>query len=239
MSKPQRSYGGVAGDRIQMQVHVDDQETLRKLTAADPIDEAEVLSLAKQNRIPANPETVRDLTRAANTMRVTIPADDVLDGAATFADECKAVVRRLADKIANLQDDLDKLVGADPAGEGFIRFRGDGGPGVIEIDTARLARFRAEADQTALYLRDWSARTQVFRKKTLHGDIMMLVQLIERGSRTKLDFGNEESPTISFIKAILVRAEVIREKDSNCATICRAITRYRGKVKELKNNQSK
>jgi transposase len=116
---------------------------------------------------------------------------------------------------------------------------------VIGIDTALLARFREEADRTTQYLRDWSERAQQsqgFHKKTLHGDIMCLVNIIERaaeraGIETDLGFKHEDGRAAKFIDDILVRAKVIRKKDSNGFTISKAIQRYRGKVKELKNNQ--
>lgn len=237
--KPLRSYRAfAAGDRFEMQFNVD-RETLQKLMAMGAIDEAGVLSLAKKYRIPA--KAVRELTWAANAMRVTEPADNVLyeDAEATrFVEECEA----LADKIADLQGDLDKLVGTGP-GEGFIRFRGDGGPGVIEIDTGLLARFRAEADRTMQYLRDWSARAQPppgFRAVTVHGDIMVLAQIIERVAHrasAKPGFGNATGRGVMFIEEILIRAAVIKASASNGDMICKAIQRYRGKAKKLKNNQ--
>ncbi len=242
--KPLRSYRAfhtVAGDRFERQFNVD-QESLQKLMAVEAIDEAEVLELWRRSyQIPTNAADVQELTWAVNAMRVTEPADNVLydDPEATrFVEECEAV----ADKIADLKDDLDKLVGADP-GEGFIRFRGDGGPGVIEIDTGLLARFRAEADRTMQYLRDWSARAQPppgFRAKTLHGDIMVLAQIIKRvADRASAEpgFGNATGRGVMFIEKILIRAAVIKASASNGDMICKAIQRYRGKAKKLKNIQ--
>jgi len=226
---------------MEMQFNVD-QKTLRELMAAGEIDEAEVLSLAKKYQMPA--KAVPELKWAANAMRVTKPADNVIEDveAAKFVEECEAIVGRLAKKITALQDDLGRLVGADLAGEGFIRFRGDRGPGVIEIDTGLLARFRAEADRTTQYLRDWSARrqTQGFSTITKHGDILYMVRILERAAHragTKLDFGNATSRAIAFIEETLIRAAVIKVSDSNRDTISKTIRRYRGKVKKLKNNE--
>ena len=95
-----------------------------------------------------------------------------------------------------------------------------------------------------LYLRDWSARAQSsFRAKTLHGDFVLLAQVIERAAdrkKSKIGFGNATSRGIEFIEEILIRARVMREskKGSNCATISKAIRRYREKLKKLQTSQS-
>jgi hypothetical protein len=240
--KPLRSYQAFptgAGVRFEMQLNVD-QKTLRDLMAAGAIGEAEILSLARKHRIPDMAVNLREMVWAVNVMKVTGPADDVLGEAAAFAEECKAVVGRLADKIADLQDDLGKFVNADPAGEGFIRFQGDGSPGVIEIDTALLARFREEADRTAQYLRNWWRARECFHAVTWHGDMMYLVNILERaaeraGMETDLGFGNPTGAATGFIEAILVRAGVITSKN-NGAAINRAIRRHRANVKNHQSN---
>jgi hypothetical protein len=239
MSRPERSYRAfysAAGNRFEMQFNVD-QRTLQKLMAAGAIDEAEILGLAREHQMPDMAADVRELTWAANAMRVTQAADDVLGEVAAFAKEHKAIVGRLAGKIAALRDDLDKLVDADPTGEQLIRFQGDGGPGVIEIDTVLLAGFRAEADRTAQYLRDWwRARVRGFTAITQHGDIMALAQIVERAAHragTTPGFANATGSGVKFIEAILIRAAVV----SNGEMICQAIKRHRAKVKKLQNSQ--
>ena len=240
--KPARSYlETVTPSRessIAMRVHAD-PTALEVVINQERIDKAEVLSLTQKHRIAFGEQDLHELTRALNIMRATRPADDPFerDDVHREFEEYQAVVKRLAGRVADLEEDLNKLIDANhPAEENLVHIKRGSNAGVISINTTLLTRFRSQATQTAEYLRRWSSASPSFRSVTWHGDIVYLAQLLDQAAARaggKVSFTDPDTRGVKFIEEALMRAAVIGNAETNRASIFQALRRHKAKVAKL------